>query len=109
MNNSGMGAWSFYSWPGEEIGFMDRDVGINVAYSKKLEGLDKEDREKKRQKLIEEISDATSPYEDAGTLRIDEIIQLSETRIRLAKDLAKLANGKIPAPEQRPLSYWQTC
>ena len=28
---------------------MDRDVGVNVAYSKKLEGLDKEDREKKRQ------------------------------------------------------------
>ena len=62
MNNSEMGAWSFYSWPGEEIGFMDRDVGVNVAYSKMLEGLDKEDREKKRQKLIEEISDATSPY-----------------------------------------------
>ena len=109
MNNSEMGAWSFYSWPGEEIGFMDRDVGVNVAYSKKLEGLDKEDREKKRQKLIEEISDSTSPYEDDETLRIDGIIQPSETRIRLAKDLAQLANRKIPAPEQRPLSYWPTC
>ena len=109
MNTSGMGAWGFYSWPGAEIGFMDPDVGVNVAYSSKLEGLDKEDRETERQKLIEEISDATSPYEAAGTLRIDEIIQPSETRIRLAKDLAQLANRKIPAPEQRPLSYWPTC
>ena len=109
MNTSGMGAWGFYSWPGAEIGFMDPDVGVNVAYSNKLEGLDKEDRETERQKLIEEISDATSPYEAAGTLRIDEIIQPSETRIRLAKDLAQLANRKIPAPEQRPLSYWPTC
>ena len=74
-----------------------------------MEGLDKEDRETERQKLIEEISDATSPYEAAGTLRIDEIIQPSETRIRLANDLAQLANRKIPAPEQRPLSYWPTC
>ena len=109
MNTSGMGAWGFYSWPGAEIGFMDPDVGVNVAYSSKLEGLDKENRETKRQKLIEEISDATSPYEAAGTLRIDEIIQPSETRIRLAKDLGQLANRKIPAPEQRPLSYWPTC
>ena len=109
MNTSGMGAWGFYSWPGAEIGFMDPDVGVNVAYSNKLEGLDKENRERKKQKLIEEISDATSPYEAAGTLRIDEIIQPSETRIRLAKDLAQLANRKIPAPEQRPLSYWPTC
>ena len=109
MNTSGMGAWGFYSWPGAEIGFMDPDVGVNVAYSNKLESLNKEDREKERQKLIEEISDATSPYEAAGTLRIDEIIQPSETRIRLAKDLAQLANRKIPAPEQRPLSYWPTC
>ena len=109
MNTSGMGAWGFYSWPGAEIGFMDPDVGVNVAYSNKLEGLDKEDRETERQKLIEEISDATSPYEAAGTLRIDEIIQPSETRIRLAEDLAQLANRKIPAPEQRPLSYWPTC
>ena len=88
---------------------MDRDVGVNVAYSKKLEGLDKEDRAKKRQKLIAEISDATSPYENAGTLRIDKNFQLSETDIRLAKVLAKLANRKIPAPEQRPLSYWPNC
>ena len=109
MNTSGMGAWGFYSWPGAEIGFMDPDVGVNVAYSNKLEGLDKEDRETERQKLIEEISDATSPYEAAGTLRIDEIIQLSETDIRLAKGLAKLASRKIPAPEQRPLSYWPSC
>ena len=109
MNTSGMGAWGFYSWPGAEIGFMDPDVGVNVAYSNKLEGLDTKDRETERQKLIEEISDATSPYEAAGTLRIDEIIQPSETRIRLAKDLAQLANRKIPAPEQRPLSYWPTC
>ncbi len=109
MNTSGMGAWGFYSWPGAEIGFMDPDVGVNVAYSSKLEGLNKEDREKQRQQLIEEISDATSPYEAAGTLRIDEIIQPSETRIRLAKDLGQIANRKIPDPEQRPLSYWPTC
>ena len=88
---------------------MDPDVGVNVAYSNKLEGLDEENRETERKKLIEEISDATSPYEAAGTLRIDEIIQPSETRIRLANDLEQIASRKIPPPEQRPLSYWPTC
>jgi ferredoxin len=52
MNTSGMGAWGFYSWPGAEIGFMDPDVGVNVAYSNKLQGLDKEDRETERQKNL---------------------------------------------------------
>ena len=84
MNTSGMGAWGFYSWFGAEIGFMDPNVGVNIAYSNKLEGFEEKDRETERKKLTEEISDATSPYEAAVTLRIDEIIHPSETRMRLA-------------------------
>ena len=109
MNTSGMGAWGFYSWPGAEIGFMDPDVGVNVAYANQLNQLQGEEQELERQKLIDEISDATSPYEAAGTLRIDEVIDPSETRMRLANDLARLENRNIPNPKERPLSYWPTC
>jgi len=109
MNTSGMGAWGFYSWPGAEIGFMDPDVGVNVAYANQLSQLQGEKQELERKRLVEEISDATSPYEAAGTLRIDEVIDPSETRIRLANDLEQIANRKVPPPNERPLTYWPTC
>ncbi len=109
MNTSGMGAVGFYSWPGAEIGFMDPDVGVNVAYANRLEGLEGDERERERQRLIEEVGEATSPYEAAGTMRIDEVIDPGDTRRILAEDLNRLANRKIPAPEDRPLSYWPTC
>lgn len=109
MNTSGMGAIGFYSWPGAEIGFMDPDVGVNVAYANRLDELEGDAREAERQRLIDEVGEATSPFEAAGTMRIDEIIDPAETRRILAEDLGKLAGRRIPPPEQRPLSYWPTC
>ena len=109
MNTSGMGAWGFYSWPGAEIGFMDPDVGVNVAFASQLNLLEGAEQDFEREKMIAEISDATSPYDAAGTMRIDEVIDPAETRIRLAKDLAQIANRNIPPPESRALSYWPTC
>ena len=70
MNTAGMGAVGFYSWPGAEIGFMDPDVGVNVAYANRLGELEGEQREAERQRLIDEIGEATSPYEAAGTMRM---------------------------------------
>ncbi len=109
MNTSGMGAVGFYSWPGAEIGFMDPDVGVNVAYAGRLNEFEGDERETERQRLVDEIGEATSPYEAAGTMRIDEVIDPADTRRVLANDLGRLANRRIPAPEQRPLSYWPTC
>lgn len=109
MNTSGMGALGFYSWPGAEIGFMDPDVGVNVAYAGRLEQLEGEARDAERLRLIEEIGEATSPYEAAGTLRIDEIIDPADTRSVLAQDLNRLSGRRIPPPNERPLSYWPTC
>ena len=109
MNTAGMGATGFYAWPGAEIGFMDPDVGVNVAYANQLDKLGAEERETERRRLVESISDATSPYEAAGTMRIDEIIEPAETRRVLAEDLGRLAGRRIPPAHERPLSYWPTC
>mgnify|MGYP003343255391 CR=1 FL=1 len=85
MNTAAMGATGFYSWPGAEIGFMDPDVGVNVAYANRLNELEDDEREAERQRLIGEISDATSPYEAAGTMRIDEVIDPAETRQEIGR------------------------
>jgi acetyl-CoA carboxylase carboxyltransferase component len=110
MNGSMMPSLGVYAWPGAEIGFMDPEVGINVAYGAKLDAIEDEDeREAERLRLIREVGETTSPYEAAGTMRIDEIIDPAETRVILAEDLNRLANRPVPPLDQRPLSYWPTC
>ena len=74
----------------------------------RLDALDDAGREEERARLIAEIADATSPYEAAGTLRIDEVIDPADTRRVLVEDLRQLEGRRVPPPEQRPLSYWPT-
>lgn len=110
MNGSQMPSLGIYSWPGAEIGFMDPGVGVNVAYGARLAAIEDEaEREAERQRLVAEVGETTSPYDAAGTMRIDEIIDPAETRVILAEDLNRLANRRVPPPEQRPLAWWPTC
>ena len=52
MNGAGQAALGLYVWPGAEIGFMDPEVGVNVAYGTKLAAIDDPDeREDERQRL----------------------------------------------------------
>ena len=108
MNGSGMGSWGLYAWPGSEIGFMDPDVGVNVAFAARLAGMSPEDAAVEWARMVQEIAGVTSPYEAAGTLRIDEVIDPARTRAILAEDLDRMAGRRVPPPEQRPLSYWPT-
>ena len=110
MNGSQMPAYGVYAWPNAEIGFMDPEVGVNVAYGSKLGAIaDPQAREAERQRLVRDVGETTSPYEAAGTMRIDEIIEPAETRMVLAEDLNRLANRPLIPPEQRPLSWWPSC
>ena len=110
MNGSMMPAHGVYAWPGAEIGFMDPEVGVNVAYGSRLARIeDEEEREAERSRMVAEVAEATSPYDAAGTMRIDEIIDPAETRLVLAEDLRRLAHRPLPSPEERALTWWPTC
>ncbi len=109
MNGAQMANKGLYAWPSAEIGFMDPEVGVNVAFGSKLDEIgDPEAREAERVRMVREVAEATSPYEAAGTMRIDEMIEPADTRRVLADDLEMLANRPVPPPEARPLSYWPT-
>ena len=110
MNGAGQAAVGLYVWPGAEIGFMDPEVGVNVAFGTKLAAIeDPDDREAERLRLLEEVAGATSPYEAAGVLRVDEVIDPADTRRVLAADLARLAHRRVPPPEARTLAGWPSC
>jgi acetyl-CoA carboxylase carboxyltransferase component len=101
MNGTGMGADAIYAWPGAEIGFMDPDVAVNVVRP--------EATGPEREQLIAQLAEATTPYDAAGVLGVDEVIDPATTRRTLAEDLDRLAGRRAPPPERRPLSYWSTC
>jgi acetyl-CoA carboxylase carboxyltransferase component len=101
LNGTGMGADAIYAWPGAEIGFMDPEVAANVVRP----GIAGEERDR----LIADLAEATTPYDAAGVLGIDEVIDPVTTRRVLAEDLGRLATRRPVPPERRPLAYWSTC
>jgi acetyl-CoA carboxylase carboxyltransferase component len=110
MNGAGQAAIGLYCWPGAEIGFMDPGVGVNVVYGSRLAAIeDEEKREQERRRLTGEVGEATSPYEAAGVMRVDEIIDPAETRRILADDLGRLAHRPVPPPAARTLASWPSC
>lgn len=89
-NDTGVDA--LFAWPGAEIGFMDPAVGANVL------GVP-----------AEALSAVTSPYEIAGAMKLDEIIDPADTRDVLARRLGRLGHRRVRPPEERPLAGWPTC
>jgi methylmalonyl-CoA decarboxylase subunit alpha len=91
-----------YAWAGAEIGFMDPEIGVNV-----LHGDRKTDEEKRA--LVAELREATSPFDAAGVMNIDEVIDPAATRMILARHLSRLAGRRVPPLEERTLRLWPTC
>jgi acetyl-CoA carboxylase carboxyltransferase component len=102
MNGLRRSTDGLYAWPSAEIGFMDPEVGVNVLYGDRMSPEDKRRR-------AAELREGTSPYEAAGVMNIDEIIDPATTRQVLARDLGQLSARHVPGPEERPLAYWPTC
>jgi acetyl-CoA carboxylase carboxyltransferase component len=91
-----------YAWAGAEIGFMDPEIGVNVLYG------DRKTDEEKRE-IVTELREGTSPFDAAGVMNIDEVIDPAATRQILARDLANLAGRRVPPVEERVLRLWPTC
>ncbi|MCU1501372.1 MAG: hypothetical protein JWM12_726 [Ilumatobacteraceae bacterium] len=91
-----------YAWAGAEIGFMDPEIGVNVLYG------DRKTLEEKRA-MVAELREGTSPFDAAGVMNIDEVIDPAATRQILARDLARLATRRVPPPEERTLRLWPAC
>ncbi|MFT7597425.1 MAG: acetyl-CoA carboxylase carboxyltransferase component [Acidimicrobiales bacterium] len=97
------------TWPGAEIGFMDPDVGANVLYGGELAGLSPEDRKAELAVRADALRAATDPYDGAGVMKIDEVIDPADTRLVLAQALDRYAARPFQSGADRPLSSWPTC
>jgi acetyl-CoA carboxylase carboxyltransferase component len=109
LNGTGMGGDSIFAWPGAEIGFMDPEVAANVVYARELSGLDGAEREREHARLVSQVSQSTSPFDAAGVMAVDEVIDPATTRAVLARRLGELASRRVRPAADRPLAGWSMC
>ena len=102
MNSRALGATAVFAWPNAEVAVMGAAAAVNILHRKKLAAAPPEEREALRAQLIEEqirVAGGVNRALEIGV--IDEVIQPSETRRRLAEAIASApaargAHGNIP-------------
>jgi acetyl-CoA carboxylase carboxyltransferase component len=109
LNGANMGADYILAWPSAEIGFMDPKVGANVIYWPEFSALDPAERAEVLSKRAGEVAAGTSPYDAAGVLNIDEVVEPGETRQRIAARLRQLQRREPRSLSSRRLAGWPTC
>lgn len=97
-NDSGVD--TVYAWPSAEISFMDPLVAANV-----VSGGD----DTAREAAMDYMSADIDPYGAAGLMKVDEIIDPSDTRPTLSRALQRLSNRPPADGSTRPLAAWPTC
>ena len=102
MNSRALGATAVYAWPTAEIAVMGAAAAVNILHRKKLAATPADQREALRAQLIEEQSRTAGGVNRALEIGVvDDVIQPTETRRRIAEALAAApaargAHGNIP-------------
>jgi acetyl-CoA carboxylase carboxyltransferase component len=107
MSGGNMGSDVLLAWPTADVSFMAPAVAVNVVYGRKLAELKGPERETARQAFSEEIGRGNAPWDAAGRGLIDKIIDPRDTRIELARALARAAGPDGESGRsQRRLANW---
>lgn len=89
-----------YAWPTAEIAVMGPDAAVNVIYRRQIEA--SENPEKERESLANEYRRTfASPYQAASRGYIDDVIDPSETRLKLINALDMLQNKRETLPPKK--------
>ena len=107
MSGGNMGSDVLLAWPTADVSFMAPAVAVNVAYGRKLAEMPPAEREAAHEAFSEEIARTNAPWDAAARGLIDRVIDPRDTRIELARALARArgADGQ-GARSQRRLANW---
>lgn len=93
MNSRSLGADICLAWPSAEIAVMGPEGAVNIVNRRDIEAA--EDKEKKRQELVEEYRHRyANPYIAAARGWIDEVIDPRQTRAYLIRGLEMVENKR---------------
>ncbi len=100
MNSKGPGADVVYAWPIAEIAVMGASGAVSIIGRSAI--ADAEDKDAKRQELIDEYNEKfMNPYVAAERGYVDEVILPSETRSRIVSALEMLKDKYEDRPYKK--------
>jgi acetyl-CoA carboxylase carboxyltransferase component len=89
-----------FAWPTAEIAVMGPEGAVNIVYRRQLK--EAEDPEARRKELIAEYEERfNNPYLAAERGYVDDVIEPSETRIRLIQALRMLRTKREAVPPRK--------
>lgn len=95
MNSKYMGSDMNFALPSAEIAVMGPMGAVEILYSKQIKEAKPEEQAAIKAKLAQEYSDKfASPYQTAGAGSIDEVIEPSESRMKLIEAFKFLKDKK---------------
>jgi acetyl-CoA/propionyl-CoA carboxylase carboxyl transferase subunit len=95
MNSRSLGATAVFAWPQAQVAVMSAEAAVGILHRRKLAGATEADREPLRQQLIEEHARTCGGVGRALALGVvDEVIEPSHTRRKLAGALASAPTGR---------------
>ena len=100
MNSKHIGADMNFAWPSAEIAVMGAKGAAEIIFKKEIAAA-KNQEEKLKEKEAEYTEKFANPYGAAARGFIDEIIEPSETRIKLIKAYAMLENKATKLPRKK--------
>jgi acetyl-CoA carboxylase carboxyltransferase component len=100
MNSKHLRADVSFAWPSAEIAVMGAEGAVNIVSRKEIQAAD--DPETRRQELIGEYEERfNNPYIAAERGYVDDVIQPSETRVRLIQSLHMLETKREAVPPRK--------
>jgi acetyl-CoA/propionyl-CoA carboxylase carboxyl transferase subunit len=100
MASKHLGADANYAWPTAEIAVMGPRGAVNLLYDEELEAA--EDPDALREELIAEYREEfANPYPAADRGYVDDVLEPTETRARLVRDLRALASKREDSPDRK--------
>lgn len=95
MNSRSLGATAVFAWPDAEVAVMGARAAVGILHRKKLAAASEDEREALHTQLTEEHEKIAGGVQRALNLGVvDEVIETSHTRQRLAEALAAAPAGR---------------
>jgi acetyl-CoA carboxylase carboxyltransferase component len=100
MNSKHLRADVSYAWPSAEIAVMGAEGAVNIVSRKEIQSAD--DPDARREELIGEYEERfNNPYIAAERGYVDDVIEPSETRVRLIRALRMLLTKREAVPPRK--------
>jgi acetyl-CoA carboxylase carboxyltransferase component len=100
MNSKHLGADMVFAWPLAEIAVMGPDGAANIIFRKEISASTNPD-ETRKEKIEEYRSKFSNPYVAASRGYVDDIIEPSATRARIANALMMLSSKRETRPPKK--------